>query len=439
MAWIPQENQAGGISWWNNATFEMTDKDPGAFETFAGKFAAKRPIGNETTDAFDSFVRGLAAKGVTEKDLSAALDKTIQLNNWQPATPEGMATTQDDYLYNLATYGDQDRIRIVGQALDALGKDSGWKDVYNPNLASQQSGAIKTANERARQQYEANSAFSNDIGKILTGFAAVAGIGALGGAFGGAAVADVGVTAAGDAGFLTAGGVSTPATGGMFVGNSGLLGGTGNAIADAALNGVVRGGVTSALTGGDPVSGALTGGITGGFAAVLPTIGMPIVDSAVKGAVSGGVGAAVNGGDILTGAAAGGAAGGVGAAVRDVIPTSVGGNALTNAAAGAAAGAVGSAVAGGDVTTGLIKGGVAGGTAGALTDAGVNPTIAGAAGTAASGLISAPTPDAGTPAAQQQQTTNEITSGLGFSVVLPQFQQAPRKDMQWGTRLQGAQ
>lgn len=345
---------------------------------------------------------------------------------------------------NVAFWNEQAVLRALGQGLDKSNPGAAysgkWNDYWNRGAeTAQQNEAAKAWEDGANNI----SSDLSDLGDIALGFSVVLGAGALAGAFGGAAaggasgLADVQAAAAADPGFLTAGGVTTPQTGGMFVGNSGMLGGTGNAIADSVLNGAVRGGVTSTLTGGDPINGALTGGITGGFAAVLPSTGMPIVDSAVKGAVSGGVGAAVNGGDIGTGLLAGGAAGGAGAAVKDLIPTSIGGNTLTNAAAGAAAGAVGSAVAGGDVTTGLIKGGVAGGTAGALTDAGVDPTIAGAAGTAASGLISAPTPDAGTPAAQQQQTTNTITSGLGFSVVLPQFQQAPRKDMQWGTRLNG--
>lgn len=273
------------------------------------------------------------------------------------------------------------------------------------------------------------------LGALALGFAGA--LGAFGG--GASALGEVGAAAAaaGDAGFLAAGGTSTAATGGAFVGSGGLLGGTGNAIADAALNGAVRGGLSSALTGGDVGRGILSGGVSGGIGSTLPDLGSAALNNAAQGAVSGGVGAAVNGGDILTGAAAGGAASGVGTLVREAVPTSIGGNALTNAVAGGAAGAVGSAIAGGDVGTGLIRGAVTGGTTGALTDAGADPLVAGAAGTAAGGLITAPTPDAGTPAAQQQQTATTIGAGLGFSVVLPQFQDTRRRDMQWGSRLSG--
>lgn len=324
----------------------------------------------------------------------------------------------------------------ISYLADRLGVDPA--PYIDPSKLAQEQGTAANIGQNAQAQFGGTDAF------MLQGLAVVLGGALAGGALAGAdvaagATAEAGATAAaaGDAGFLTAGGVSTPATGGMFVGNSGLLGGTGNAIADAALNGAVRGGITSTLTGGDPVRGALSGGISGGFASVLPTSGIPAVDSAVRGAVSGGVGAAVNGGDVLTGAAAGGAAGGVGTLVRDAVGTELGGNTLANAAAGGAAGAVGSAIAGGDVATGLIRGAVTGGASGAATDLGADPAIAGAAGTLAGSLINSPTPDAGTPPAQQQQTSNEITSGLGFSVVLPQFQNNPRRDMQWGTRLNG--
>jgi len=303
---------------------------------------------------------------------------------------------------------------------------------------TQEQGKAASTGQNAQAQFGGTDAFMlQGLAVVLGG--ALAGTALAGAEAAGAATAEAGATAAaaGDAGFLTAGGVSTPATGGMFVGNSGLLGGTGNAIADAALNGAVRGGVTSALTGGDIGNGLISGGLSGGISSALPSTGSMVLDNAARGAVSGGVGAAVNGGDVLTGALAGGAAAGTGTLVRDAVGTNLGGNTLANAAAGGAAGAVGSAIAGGDVTTGLIRGAVTGGTSGALQDAGVDSTVAGAVGTAAGGLINSPTPDAGTPPAQQQQTSNEITSGLGFSVVLPQFQNNPRRDMQWGTRLNG--
>lgn len=324
---------------------------------------------------------------------------------------------------------------VIQNMATALGVDPA--KYVNPTLMAQQQKAAADVGQAAQAKNGGNDAdFMKGLAVVGMGFGFAS---ALNGLAAGAATAEAGAAAAaaGDAGFLTAGGVTTPSTGGMFVGNSGLLGGTGNAIADAALNGAVRGGVTSALTGGDIGNGLISGGLSGGISSALPDLGSTALNNAAKGAVSGGVGAAVSGGDILTGAAAGGAAGGVGTLVRDAVGTEVGGNTLANAAAGGAAGAVGSAIAGGDVATGLIRGAVTGGASGAATDLGADPAIAGAAGTLAGSLINSPTPDAGTPPAQQQQTSNEITSGLGFSVVLPQFQNNPRRDMQWGTRLNG--
>jgi hypothetical protein len=83
------------------------------------------------------------------------------------------------------------------------------------------------------------------------------------------------------------------------------------------------------------------------------------------------------------------------------------------------------------------QGATSGGVTGLATDLGASPAVAGAAGSVAAGLIDSPTPDAGTPAAQQQATSNTITGGLGFEIALPQFQNLSRRDMQWGTRLNG--
>jgi len=380
------------------------------------------------------YLAGLQAQGLTTADFDKALKA-------YGATGDSSGFLNDK---NTGWWGEDAMLRALGTGVDALNPNAPYKGAWK---ASWNQAAENAQQKDLAEKHDANQANQggdlDDLGDIALGFSAVLGVGALAGAFGGAAAAgataEAGATAAaaGDAGFLTAGGVSTPATGGMFVGNSGLLGGTGNAIADAALNGAVRGGVTSALTGGDIGNGLISGGLSGGISSALPSTGSMVLDNAARGAVSGGVGAAVNGGDILTGAAAGGAAGGVGTLVRDAVGTNLGGNTLANAAAGGAAGAVGSAIAGGDVATGLIRGAVTGGTSGALQDAGVDSTVAGAVGTAAGGLINSPTPDAGTPAAQQQQTSNEINSGLGFSVVLPQFENTPRRDMQWGTRLNG--
>lgn len=431
----------------------------GALNNALNYSATPERIAAHRADAIDALATGdwgrtIAAKLNNENPGFGGDYRVHSMHNWTPDEIKSLAALAVDtsvgdvnkalqnYLGGIrdagadsAWWGPQ---AVIDNLAKGLGKDSS-KYIDPKALAAQQNqiGTNWQENEiRAGQEEDASfNTLVGVLGVTALGFASALGAPTA------AATAEAGATAAaaGDAGFLTAGGVSTPATGGMFVGNSGLLGGTGNAIADAALNGAVRGGVTSALTGGDVGKGLISGGLSGGISSALPSTGNVALDNAARGAVSGGVGAAVNGGDVLTGAAAGGAASGVGTLVRDAVGTDLGGNTLANAAAGGAAGAVGSAIAGGDVGTGLIRGAVTGGTAGALQDAGVDPTIAGAAGTAAGGLINSPTPDAGTPAAQQQQTATEITSGLGFSVVLPEFRDVGRRNMQWGTRLQGAQ
>ncbi len=93
-------------------------------------------------------------------------------------------------------------------------------------------------------------------------------------------------------------------TGGMFAGTGGLVGTTGNAVADAALNGAIRGGLTSAIRGGDPLSGAVMGGVGGGWSNYVGDLGNPVLNgaaNAVPGAVISG-----NPTGILTGAVSGG-------------------------------------------------------------------------------------------------------------------------------------
>jgi hypothetical protein len=56
----------------------------------------------------------------------------------------------------------------------------------------------------------------------------------------------------------------------------------------------------------------------------------------------------------------------------------------------------------------------------------------------AAGLIDTPT-SGGTTVTPAQQTSSTLSGGLGFDIVLPQFQGVSRRDMQWGTRLSGGQ
>lgn len=225
-----------------------------------------------------------------------------------------------------------------------------------------------------------------------------------------AADAAVGSTGAGliggangiETGLTTTGGIQSANTGGMLVGSNGVLGSTGNAIADAALNSAGQSAIKSTITGGDPLKSGAVGLVTGGFGSLvapyLPDTGSSVGNAAVSGAVSGAVGAGVTGGDIGTGA-------------------------LIGAGAGAAGSAVGGTVAG------LTGSGVAGGIAGSV------------AGTVAGGLINgALAPDGSStavpPASVTPPTVTPTPSGsLGFSSVLPQFQDVSRRDMGWGARL----
>ena len=285
MAWIAQPNQAGGTSWWNNVTQQFSDQAPNELEQFAGKIAALRPGGNEDTRGFDSFISGLSAKGITGDDLNAALGKAAQSNGWRPSADLDRPATTDDLLWNIATLGDQERIRVLGQGLDSIGKNSGWNSVYNPQLASQQQGAIKAHNDMRRQEYEANSSFSNDIGKIMTGLSFVGGVGALGGAFGGgSALGGSAGQSAADA-IISAGGLEGGGAG--VIGNFGA-GGVG-AFPEAAAVGGTGGGSGGGMdwpdsilgdTGSDWANGvADLGGSSGGGVSIPDGLNFDIAPS----------------------------------------------------------------------------------------------------------------------------------------------------------------
>ena len=181
---------------------------------------------------------------------------------------------------------------------------------------------------------------------------------ALGAAAGAGAVTplvDAGTGAiAGDAGTAAATGLATPTanTGGILVGNNGLLGSTGNALADAALNSGGQSIIKSTIMGGDdPLKSGVIGAITGGFGSVISEYidtGSSVVDSAVRGGIGGGVGTALAGGDVLNGIITGAGAGVAGNIVGGEVA-----NATDSSTLGTLAGTVASTVAGGVINSAL--------------------------------------------------------------------------------------
>ena len=103
------------------------------------------------------------------------------------------------------------------------------------------------------------------------------------------------------------------------------LGTTAGAVGSGALTGAAIGAGTSALTGGNALTGALTGGVSGGliggFASPLASAlnVSPAVASGLIGAGVGGAGAALTGGNPLMGALTGGAGGFVGSSLGSMV------------------------------------------------------------------------------------------------------------------------
>lgn len=127
------------------------------------------------------------------------------------------------------------------------------------------------------------------LGALAAAPAAVAGTGAAGAAGTTAAdfaladaaqLAGQGLSQSQIASVMAANGIQ--GTGGAFLGTGGVLGTSGNAVADAALNGAIRGGLTSGIRGGDPLSGAVMGGVGGGWSNFVGDLGNPILNSAAN-------------------------------------------------------------------------------------------------------------------------------------------------------------
>lgn len=226
-------------------------------------------------------------------------------------------------------------------------------------------------------------------------------------------------------------------TGGMFVGSSGLVGSTGSALADGALNGVAKGAITSMITGGDPLKGGIAGAIGGGFASFLPpgvTDTGKAINAAASGAVSGGVNAALNGGDVGKGILGGGVGGGVGGYVGSI--TEDLGKATSGALSGAAGAGAGALVTGGDVGNAVLRGGVVGGVSGLVNDAigGKTGAIVGPLAGAVAGTFIAPPSkkSVGSNPTQVTNTANDL--GFSFGSTLPQYNPITRAAIDWSAQ-----
>lgn len=215
-------------------------------------------------------------------------------------------------------------------------------------------------------------------------------------------------------------------SGGWLIGGEGLLGSTGNTLADGLLNTAANKFGSSVATGNsieDSLKGAVLSGAGDGFAGLLPNFGTSWLNSAVGGAIKTGV----SGGNPLAGALGSG----VGSVVRTELSDAGVGDTLARAGGAAAGNAAGTAAIGGDPTASALAGGVGAATSGMLNAAGVNPLAssiaASAAGSAATNAFGnnhiAPLPGssagAGTTAITRQDPVFSNYPYLGFATALP--------------------
>lgn len=214
----------------------------------------------------------------------------------------------------------------------------------------------------------------------------------------------------------------TPMTGGAFVGTNGvsMITGSGNVVVDGALNSamssITKNAAVNVLTGNDPFANAgnaaLGGAAFGGVSAAIPDnlniTGNALVDSSLSGTVNSalpaGAAALATGGDVGNALVGGGLIGAgkplVTAGVNLIAPENEVpriNSALTSTAKGALVGGVSSGVGGGDITSGMVVGGL-GGLGGNLAGQAVDYLSNGSMGTGTFGNTLAQT--AGTVAGQ---------------------------------------
>lgn len=154
------------------------------------------------------------------------------------------------------------------------------------------------------------------VGAIITFLTAAAG-----GAYGAGEAASAGASGAATGAAPAVAGAAPVATGGgLFAGQGGLLGNLGNSLANTAVNSAIQSGLTSAISGGNPIKGALTGAISGGLANQLNGFDFGFGETgnaALSGALKGGLSSTLSGGNPLIGAATGGLVSGAGSVFRN--------------------------------------------------------------------------------------------------------------------------
>ena len=225
------------------------------------------------------------------------------------------------------------------------------------------------------------------------------------------------------------------AAAGLSAGELGTATALGSAVEGAGI-GAGLGAGESALTGGNPLTGAITGGISGGALGGVGGVG-GLVDSAtglgavgsdaLVGAGSGALGSAITGGDPLTGAVTGAAEGGLAGAL------SGSGTADTTSAFGGAAsdasnaltynfGPADAATGSGATTGGTFSGGgaaptLAGGAGITAADAAPQITLANLGGVAAGAgpAAAAFAPPAGIPGGVAVDPTSTVNLGVDVS------------------------
>ena len=242
---------------------------------------------------------------------------------------------------------------------------------------------------------------------------------------------------------LSGGTLAPAATGGALIGSEGLIGSTGNAIADSALNNALQSGITSGVTGNDPLEGALRGAAGGLIsssgvlndisAALTPSDAGQVATNAISRGVNAAGTAAVTGGDPITAGLTSGIGNYVGGTVAETGAPPV----VAGAVGGGAAGATSAALNGGDIANGLITGAAGGGASGLASQLGASSGVASGIGSIVGGVVGSELADDQTAAGPTPVGTPAPTptpfAGMTFADMLPPEFVDVTRTTDWGS------
>lgn len=335
----------------------VTNADKGAiYQGLSALLGGTQDLGAATgvSGAFDS---GASLSGKMSDATYRKLAQYMGINTASPDWKQQVLEGSNNFAMVKGMIGSENDPRASSQILYQKG-ENGWNPILNYDWHEREKG----------------SWWDEGGSMIMVPLSIVAGGLAAGGGIGGAASG--GITG-------TGGATGTAAYGSGALGST--LGTAGTGSLGAGLSGAAGTGSTLAAAGG--AAGGLGGTLANAIGMGSEYASLPgYAQNAISGALQGAGQSALSGNNPLEGALTGGLMGGINPAIKDAVGGMGLGNIAGGALTGAASGGLNSLLQGGNPLTGALMGGIGGGTSGTLRDLGAGSGAANMIGQQASRL-----------------------------------------------------